>query len=157
VNAFQRVWNGLFGSLEDPSQLAVFVDELDRHVRDLHRAVARAIADGKRQKAEIGVHMARAAGWEARAVLARRDGDEALAREALLKKAQCEAYALTLRKSRETQREAARKLTASLRAERVRVEDAKSRYSALLAPCHSAVIEELNDRICQIEAELDAD
>jgi phage shock protein A len=174
MNAFQRFWNGLFGSLEDPSrQLAVFVDELDRHVRDLHRAVARAIADEKRQKMQIEDHLAKAADWEARAVLALQNGDEALAREALLQKEQCEAHALTLQKSWETQREATQKLKASLRAEKVRVEDAKTKYSLLLAQYQSAatrkrihdtlsaesprsptvVIEELSDRIRQIEAE----
>jgi len=174
MNAFQRFWNGLFGSLEDPSrQLAVFVDELDRHVRDLHRAVARAIADEKRQKMQIEDHLARAADWEARAVLALKDGDESLAREALLQKEQAEAHALTLQKSWEAQREATQKLKASLRAEKVRVEDAKTKYSLLLAQYQSAatrkrihdtlsvesprspsvVIEELSDRIRQIEAE----
>lgn len=174
MNAFQRFWNGLFGSLEDPTrQLAVFVDELDRHVRDLHRAVARAIADEKRLKMQIEDLLGKASDWEARAVLALQQGDETLAKEALLQKERCEAQALALQKTWDTQREATQKLKASLRAEKGRVEDAKTKYSLLLAQYQSAttrkrihdtlstesprsptvVIEELSDRIRQIEAE----
>jgi len=181
MNQLRRFWYALRGKtaallddLEDPEeQLSVFVGELDEQLQGLHRAVAGAIADEKRLKAQIEDRLARAGDWESRAVLALQQGDEALAREALLKKEQCEAESLGLQRSWETQKSATEQLKASLQAQKLRVAEAKTKYTLLLAQYRSAtarkriqeslsgggedspmaLVERLSDKIRRIEAE----
>jgi len=181
MNQLRRFWYALRGKtaallddLEDPEQqLSVFVGELDEQLQGLHRAVAGAIADEKRLKAQIEDRLARAADWESRAVLALQQSDESLAREALLKKEQCEAESLALQGSWETQKSATEQLKASLQAQKLRVAEAKTKYTLLLAQYRSAtarkriqeslsgsgedspmaLVERLSDKIRRIEAE----
>ncbi len=167
----------LLDRLEDPEeQLAVFVNELNAQMRDLQKAVARALADEKRLKMEIEDLMAQAAEWEKRAVLAVESGDDGLAREALLKKDELEARSLVLQKSWEEQKAATGKLKQSLRASKDRVAEAKRKYTLLLARYRSAettkkvheslsvrsddspmeLMDKLSERIRVIEAETEA-
>jgi len=181
MNQLQRLWHAFRGKtgamlddLEDPDeQLAVFVSELEEHLQDLHRSVASAVADEKRLKMQIEEHLARASDWESRAVLALQEGDETLAREALLKKEECEAGSIALQKTWEAQKDATDKLKASLHAQKLKVSEAKTKYTLLLAQYKSAstkkkiqeslsvsrsdspmvMIERLSDKIRKIEAE----
>jgi phage shock protein A len=184
MNQLTRLWQALRGKttalldeLEDPEeQLSVFVAELNEQVHTLHRSVASALADEKRLKMQIEDLLARAATWESRAVLALQQSNEALAREALLQKEDCEAQALALQKGWEAQKQATDTLKASLQAAKTRVEEAKTKYNLLLAQYKSAttrqkiqqslagttdgsplqMVERLADRICKIEAETEA-
>ncbi len=181
MNQLQRLWNALRGKagavlddLEGPDeQLANFVSELDEHLQELHRSVASAVADEKRLKMQIEEHLARAGDWESRAVLALQEGDETLAREALLKKEECEARSIALQKSWEAQKSATEKLKASLQAQKLKVAEAKTKFTLLVAQYRSAatrkkiqetlsvahegspmvMIERLSDKIRKIEAE----
>src|SRR5262245_25465533 len=181
MNPLVRLWNalrdGMGGSGNSDAQLAAFVSELNREVEGLHRAVAGAIADEKRLKMQIEDHLARAGEWESRAMLALQENREDLAREALLRKEECEAQSLALQQSWDTQREATEKLKASLQTARLRVSDAKTKYTLLLAQYHSAatkrklqqtlsasnqgspmqLMERLSERIRLIEAQTEAD
>lgn len=74
---------------EDPGRM------LDQAIRDMRlqlgqakQLVAVAIADERRIRRELDAHMQAASGWEQRAMLAIRAGDEQLARQALARKAQ---------------------------------------------------------------------
>ena len=182
---FQRLSNVLHGKsnslldrLEIPEeQLSVFVNELNEQVQSLHRSVAGAIADEKRLKMQIEDHLGKASDWEARAILALREGQDDLAREALLKKDECETRSLALQRGWEAQREATEKLKASLQAARLRVAEAKTKYTLLLAQYKSAatkkklheslsaasddspmqLMERLSEKIRAIEAETEAD
>jgi phage shock protein A len=182
MNQLQRLWNAVRGKagslmddLEDPdTKLESFVSDLNDHIQDLHRSVAAAVADEKRLKMQIEDHLARAGDWESRAVLALESGDETLAREALLKKEECEAQSIALQKAWETQKDATEKLKASLQAQKLKVSEARTKYTLLLAQYKSAAtkqkiqqslasngggdspmaaIEKLSDKIRRIEAE----
>ena len=185
MNPFGRFWNILRGKtdalldqIENPDeQLSLFVRELEREIEKLHGAVSSAIADEKRLKMEIEDNLSRASEWESRATLALQDGKDDLAREALLKKDECEARALALQQGWEKQKAATEKLKTSLQAARVRVAEAKSKYTVLLAQYRSAktnrklqqtlsttgqgsameFVERLNDKIRTIEAQTEAD
>ncbi len=185
MNQLKRLWQVVRGragdfldDVEDPEQqLATFVGELDEQIQGLHRSVAAAVADEKRLKMQIEDHLARAADWESRAVLALQDGNEELARQALLEKEQCEARSLALQRGWEAQKAATEKLKASLQAARARVADAKTKYTLLVAQYRSAstkkkihdslsvanvdspmqMMERLSDRIRRLEAEAEVD
>jgi phage shock protein A len=168
---------GLLDKLEDPEQqLSVFINELNDQVLCSQRAVAAAVADEKRLKQQVDDGLDRAKDWENRAILALRDGNEALAKEALLKKEECEAQSLALQKGWTAQREATDKLKASLQTTRQRVAEAKRKYTLLVAQYKSAeakkkvnasfaitdrespmaLMEKLSDKIARIEADTDA-
>jgi len=179
-----RLWNTIQGKrdalldrMEDPEeQLSVFVNELNEQVQSLHRSVAGAIADEKRLKMQIEEHLAKASEWENRAVLALQEGREELAREAVIRKEECEAQALAIQKGWEGQKEATEKLKASLQAAKQRVSDAKTKYTLLLAQYKSVatkkkiqeslsvrtgdspmlLMDRLSDKIRTIEAETEA-
>jgi phage shock protein A len=181
MNQLTRFWYALRGKtaalldeLEDPeAQLSVFVGELNEQVQSLHRSVASAIADEKRLKMQIEDLLSKGAEWESRAVLALQQGNEPLAREALLRKDDCEAQSLALQKGWEAQKSATETLKASLHSTRTRVSEAKTKYNLLLAQYRSAaakkkisesmsvttddspmlLMDRLADRIRQIEAE----
>jgi len=170
--------NALLNELDNPEeQLAVIVDELDDQVEDLQRAVAGALADEKRLRLELEDQLARAGEWENRAMLALdEEKDEALAREALLKKDECENHCLAVQKRWDAQRAAAEQLKVSLRRARERVAEAKRQHTLLVAQYKSAetkrriheslsasngdsplvAMERLAERIRKIEAETDA-
>jgi phage shock protein A len=180
MNQLTRFWHALRGKtaallddLEDPETQLAVVDELNEQVQSLHRAVASAIADEKRLKMQIEDLLSKAGEWESRAVLALQHGNETLAREALLKKDECEAQSLALQKGWEAQKNATETLKASLHSTQTRVAEAKTKYNLLLAQYRSAtakkkvsesmsvktddspmmLMDRLSDRIRQIEAE----
>jgi phage shock protein A len=163
--------------LEDPEQqLSVFISELNDQVLCSQRAVAAAVADEKRLKQQIDDALSRANEWENRAILALRENNEALAKEALLKKEDCEAQSLALQKGWTAQREATDKLKTSLQATKQKVMEAKRKYTLLVAQYKSAeakkkvnesfavthrespmaLMEKLSDKIAKIEAETEA-
>ena len=182
MSFLEKLWNSLSGNTDaspggDPErQLAAFVRDLNAQLETLHRAVAAALADEKRIKMQIEEHVVRASEWESRAVLALRGGDETLAREALLRKEDSERSALALQRSWDAQRQATEKLKASLRAGKAQAEEARTKYTLLLAQYRSAAasrsiqklasgssehspmrhIEQLTERIHRIEAETEA-
>ncbi|MGA1870487.1 MAG: PspA/IM30 family protein [bacterium] len=181
---FQRVWwlfkgktNRVLDKIENPDeQLSVFVEELNDQVRNLQRAVAAAIADEKRLKMEFDEITSQAHDWEMRAILALENNDESLAKEALLKKDDCEKKAVIVKQTWETQKESTKQLKYSLNASKERVDDAKRQYTLLLARYKSAetkkkladvcsmhqdnspmqIMENLNNKILQIESEAEA-
>lgn len=184
MNFFKRLWyilqgktNEVLDRMEDPEQqLSVFVNELNEQVQSLHRSVASALADEKRLQMQIEDYLAKGNEWEARATLALQEGHEDLAREALVKKEECETQSLALQKGWDTQKAATEKLKASLQAAKLRVSEAKTKYTLLLAQYKSAatkkklheslstvsddspmqLMERLSDKIRTIEAETEA-
>ena len=104
----QRLWNivrgksnALLDRLEDPEeQLSVFVSELNAQVQDLQRSVAGAIADEKRLHKQIEGLRTKSAEWESRAIVALEDGNESLARAALVKQEECDGEAARAVRSR---------------------------------------------------------
>ncbi len=165
--------NRLLDRIENPQeQLAAMVDELDEQVAKLRKAVAVPLAQAKRLRLDIENALTRAADWESRALLALEDGNEELAREALLKKEELEERALGAQRDWEVQKATADKLQESLRATKQKVEEAKRKYALLVARHESAVaqrkiaeltagtaespeqmMDRLSDKILTLEAE----
>jgi len=162
--------------LEDPrEQLGLFVNDLNEQLADLRRAVARALKDEKRLRLEIRDHLSKAADWERRAVLALEEGDDTLARSALVKKEDCDVQALTLQKDWEAHQDVADKLKDTLHAAKRQVDEARRKYTLSVARYESAqaqksiadtlnsqasdsaneLVEQLDDKIRQLEAETD--
>ena len=180
-----RVWNTILGkshtlidSLENPEeQLKVFVHKMSDEIEDLTRSTTLAVADEKRLKMNLEQNLNQAAEWESKAIFALEQGKEELAKEALLKKADCEAQASNLKQEWKIQNEATIKLKTSLKLSKEKVEKAKRDYNILLAKYQTAkttqninktingssidspthLIESLQDKIFQIEAETEAE
>jgi phage shock protein A len=168
----------LLSSTDDPGDLlADAVSELDEQIHTLHRSVARALADEKRLKMQADDHLARSGEWESRAVLALQDGDEDLAREALVRKKECDREALTLQKRCAAQESETAKLKGALSVARQRVGELKRQHAVLVARYDSAqtqrklqrslseggedsllpLMRDLQERIDQLEAETQAE
>lgn len=163
--------------MEKPEeQLAVFVNELNDQMANLQKAVARAMADEKRLKMEIEDHLAQAAEWESRAVLALESGNADLAKEALVKKEEREARAHSLQKPWKDQQAATEKLKANLQGTKERIDEAKRKYTLMVAQYKTvetakkvneslsagtsnsamAMMDRLGDKIRTMEAETEA-
>lgn len=180
----RRLWNFLRGKghslleqLEKPEeQLSVFIEEITDSMLKLQKSVASAVADEKKLQLQMQKALESAQNWEQKAVFALKEGDEALARQALVRKEDAENHAKVLQDSWKTQKEACAQLKGSLGQAKVRVEEAKRQYTLLLARYRSAetkqkltetlapitdespmkYIEDLNDKILKIEAETEA-
>ena len=177
TSPFRRIWNALGqfldGRDEDPqAQLAELVEELDDQIVELRKAVAVPMSHEKRLRLQIEEQLAKAGEWERRAILALQDGDEELAKQALLKKTEIEERTGELRQEWEKQRAAAARLQDSLRRTRQRVDEAK-RQSAIMVARHRSmeaqkkvaditvesteqVMARLNSKILELEAETGA-
>ena len=163
--------------MEKPEeQLTVFVNQLNEQMASLQKSVARAMADEKRLKMDIEDHLAQASDWEKRAVLALENGDEDLAKEALVKKEGHETRAASLEKAWKGQHDATEKLKGQLQGTRERIDEAKRKYTLMVAqyktaqttksvneslsdPCANsatAMMERLDQKIRIIEAETEA-
>jgi phage shock protein A len=157
-------------------QLAVFVEELNGQIHGLQRSVSAAMADEKKLRMQVDDLLQKGVDWEKRAELAYTSGDTSLAKEALFKKEECDTQAEAYRKNWEVQRQATEKLKDSLSTARTKVEEAKRKYTVLVARYKAAetnkqlqktlsthvsdsplqMMERLNDKILKIEAENEA-
>ncbi len=81
--------NEMVSRAEDPARmLDQIIYDMRTQLVDAKRLVAVAIADERRVRRELDTHTQSAAGWEQRAMLAIRSGDDVLARQALHRKGQ---------------------------------------------------------------------
>lgn len=184
MNVFKRIkyivrgkTESMLEQLENPEeQLSAFVCELNDQLQRLQKAVARAVADEKRLKMEFEDHLMHASEWEKRAVLALGAGNEDLAKQALAKKEEHEARSLNLQKTWETQQAATQKLKASLQSTKEKIDEAKRKYTLMVAQYRTAattkrvheslspvapespmaMMDRLGERIRTIEAETEA-
>lgn len=177
LNLLRGKSNAILEKLEKPEeQLSVFIDDLNAQMAGLHKSVAAAMADEKRLKMQIDDLYENAQQWERKAIMALKAGDENLASEALLKKEEYESQIPVIHKSWEVQNEATVKLKQSLSLAKGRVEEAKRKYTLLVARYKTAetnqklsktlssamddsalhMMDKLNDRILKIESETEA-
>lgn len=177
MNVLRGKSNSVLEKLEKPEeQLSVFIDDLNSQMAGLQKSVAAAMADEKRLKMQLDDLNDKAEQWEAKAILALKSGDENLAREALLQKDACLQQVAPIQKSWEVQKEATIKLRSSLTRAKDQVEEAKRKYTLLVAKYKTAetnkklnqtltsshdnsaqqMMDRLNDRIVMIESENEA-
>lgn len=124
--------NDLIDSMQDPAK------EIDQMVRDMEDSarqargeVAQCIAEEKRLTKRIEALEAEAKSWEERAGTAVRAGDDALAREALKRKAEKEAERMETEKALADQKAYVDQLSAGLKALDARVKDVRLRQGTL--------------------------
>jgi phage shock protein A len=177
MNVLRGKGNSVLEKLEKPEeQLSVFIDELNGQISGLQKSVAAAMADEKRLKMQLDDLLEKSNQWEAKAVLALKGGDENLAREALLQKEECLQQSEPIQKAWVAQKDATSKLRQSLSQAKGRVEEAKRKYTLLVARYKTAetnkkltqtlssthdnsaqqMMERLSDRIALIESEAEA-
>lgn len=177
LNILRGKSNLMLEKLEKPEeQLFVFIDDLNTQMVGLRKAVAAAMADEKRLKMQMDDLYANAQQWERKAIMALNAEEENLAREALLKKEENENQIPVIYKTWEVQKEATLKLKHSLSIAKERVDEAKRKYTLLVARYKAAetnqkisktlspgmdnspfeIMDKLNNRILMIESEAEA-
>lgn len=177
MNVLRGKSNTVLEKLEKPEeQLTVFIEDLNRQMAALQKAVAAAMADEKRLKMQLDDLHEKAQNWEKKAIMALKGGDEGLAREALLQKEEYEAQVPPIREAWDVQKDATLKLRQSLSVAKGKVEEAKRKYTLLVARYKTAeanknlteklspqansttmqMMDRLNDRILRIESETEA-
>src|SRR5450631_3978861 len=126
--------NDLIDNMQDPGK------ELDQLVRDMEESVIKArgevatcMAEEKRLRQQSEKLSAEAKTWEEHATSAVQSGDDALAKEALRRKAEKEADRIETDKAADEQKAQVDNLVAGLRALDLRVKDVKLREKARAA------------------------
>jgi phage shock protein A len=126
--------NDLINRAEDPEKMLVQVIlEMNTQLVEAKKQVAVAIADEKRLQKQYQNEASVAAEWEKKAMLAVRAGDDALAKEALLRKKEHDGLAATFKDQWDKQLAAVNALKTALRALNNKIEEAKRKKNVLLA------------------------
>ncbi len=126
--------NDLISKSEDPEKMLnqVIID-MGQQLVLAKKAVARAIADEKRLQKQFQNESSVADEWEKKAMMAIRAGDDALAKEALLRKKEHDNLAGAYKDQWEKQKAATDKLKTALRALNHKIEEAKRKKNVLIA------------------------
>ena len=132
--------NELINRAEDPEKmLNQMMIDLREQLTQAKREVAVAIADEKRLQKLYEAEADQAAQWGKRAMLAVEKGDDALAREALMRKKEHENLATQYKKQWEQQRASTEKLKEALRTLNQKIEEAGRKKNLLIARQKRAV------------------
>ncbi len=126
--------NDLINRAEDPEKmLNQVILEMNTQLVEAKKQVAVAIADEKRLQKQYQNEASVAEEWEKKAMMAVRAGDEALAKEALLRKKEHSTLAAQYQDQWEKQRTAVNQLKTALRALNNKIEEAKRKKNVLIA------------------------
>ncbi|MEO8799699.1 MAG: PspA/IM30 family protein [Polyangiaceae bacterium] len=126
--------NDLISKSEDPEKmLNQVVIEMNNQLVEAKKQVASSIADEKRLAKQAEQEQANAAEWERRAMMALRAGNEELAKEALNRKKEHDALAVTFKEQWEKQKAAVEQLKRALRMLNDKIEEAKRKKNVLIA------------------------
>lgn len=185
MNFLTRLWNIVVGrtsaaldAIENPEdQLRLTVTTLDAEMTKLRQSAAAALTEEKKLKIKIENLLMQAQDWEKKAMLTLGQGQEELAKEALIRKGDAENEATRLKSSWESQAKAVENIMESLRATQIKTENAKREFTVLLARYQTAktqqtinkqlnglsekspnnLIESISDKILKIESESQAE
>jgi phage shock protein A len=168
--------NDLISKMSDPGkEVDLLIDEMEESAKKARQEVRTCMAEEKRLDKLVGTHEQEAADWERRATDAVKAGDDALAREALLRKGEADTRVAETRKSLAEQHGYVDQLVASLKALDQRVVEVKARRGTLKQQARAAKgagsggdatstgtsafneFERMSSRIDQLEAEADID
>jgi phage shock protein A len=142
--------NDLISRSEDPEKmLNQIVIEMNQQLIEAKKQVAVSIADEKRLAKQLEQESIEAQGWEKRAMLAIRAGDDALAKEALMRQKEHEANAQQYEGQWQKQKAAVDQLKTALRLLSNKIEEAKRKKGVLVArkrraEAHKAIQETMN-------------
>lgn len=126
--------NDLISKSEDPEKmLNQVVIEMNNQLIEAKKQVASSIADEKRLAKQAEQEQANATEWERRAMMALRAGNEELAKEALNRKKEHDALAVTFKEQWEKQKASVEQLKRALRMLNDKIEEAKRKKNVLIA------------------------
>jgi phage shock protein A len=124
--------NDVIDSMQDPAkEIDQMVRDMEDSARQARSEVAQCMASEKRLAKQVEQLAGEVASWEDRAVKAVQAGDDALAKEALKRKAEKEAERLEAEKGLTDQKAYVDQLTAGLKALDARVKEVKLRQGSL--------------------------
>jgi phage shock protein A len=131
--------NDLIDNMQDPGkEIDQLVLDMEDSIRQARAEVAASMAGEKGMAKQADELAAEAKTWEEHAARAVQAGDDALAKEALRRKAQKDADRLEVEKAAAEQKVEVEKLTAGLRALELRVKDVKLRQGTLREKARAA-------------------
>lgn len=141
MGVFQRIktlfsanLNSMLDKAEDPEKmLNQLILEMNEQLVEAKKSVASAIADQKRLEKACDTEKEAALGWENKAVLALKAGDESLAKEALLRKQENDTGAQQYGKQLTDQTIAVNKLKDSLKDLQDKISEAQRKKNLLIA------------------------
>jgi phage shock protein A len=124
--------NDAIDSMQDPGkEIDQMIRDMEDSARQARTEVAQCMATAKQQEKRVAALVADAATWEEHAKRAVQAGDDALAKEALRRRAEKDAERLEAEKALQEQRVYVDQLTAGLKALETRVKDVKLRQGTL--------------------------
>jgi phage shock protein A len=124
--------NDAIDSMQDPAkELDQMIRDMEDSARQARTEVAQCMAEAKRQEKRVEALAAEGKTWEEHAMRAVQAGDEALAKEALRRKAEKDADRLQAEKALQEQQVYVDQLTQGLKALESRVKDVKLRQGTL--------------------------
>ncbi|WP_295402457.1 PspA/IM30 family protein [uncultured Thiocystis sp.] len=143
--------NDLVDRVEDPERMIKqLIREMEENVNSAREGVIDALASEKQLGKELEHQRRQAGEWHQRARLALESGNEALAREALLRKKEHDGIAANLQTSWESAQRTGERLKSQLRALEMKLEEARLKKGSLVARQRAAQAREqmgqVNDR-----------
>lgn len=124
--------NDLIDGMQDPAkEIDQMVRDMEESARQARTEVAQCMGEEKRLERRIETIDGEIRSWEERAEMAVRAGDDALAKEALARRADKEAERLEIQKSLQEQQVYVDQLATALKALEARVKDVKLRQGSL--------------------------
>jgi phage shock protein A len=131
--------NHLISKAEKPEKmLNQAVLDMNDQLIEAKKSVATAIANEKKLERETLGNKSKAAEWENRAILAVKAGQDDLAKEALVRKAEYDGYAAEYEKQWLSQKESVEKLKTSLLELQRKIEEAVRKRDLLIARAKNA-------------------
>ena len=126
--------NDLISRSEDPEKmLNQIVEDMTNQLGEAKKMVALSIADEKKLEKQTQQELEQAAGWEKRAMLAVKAGNDELAKEALARRKEHESTAEQFKDQWQKQKASVEQLKLALRALNSKIEEAKRKKNLLIA------------------------
>jgi len=126
--------NDAISKAEKPEKmLNQLIIDMQEQLLESKKAVAMAIADEKKLEREVLNQEGPAQDWEKKAMMAIKAGRDDLAKEALMRKQECDNAASQYRKQWEMQKASVEKLKESLRELQNKIEEAQRKKNLLIA------------------------
>ncbi|MFO7640304.1 MAG: PspA/IM30 family protein, partial [Candidatus Competibacteraceae bacterium] len=140
--------NDLVDRVEDPERMIKqLIREMEENINSARDGVVDALASEKQLARELEHQRRQAEEWRGRARLALESGNEALAREALLRKKEHDGIVSNLQVSWESARRTGERLKTQLRALELKLEEARLKKGSLVARQRAAQAREQMDRV----------
>ncbi len=138
-NVIKSNLNALVDKAEDPEKLiGQTILDMETELKKARRELVTALGTAKRLEKKAAELAEEAAGWEEKAVLALRSGDEELAREALRRKARTTKEAENVRSQASQQALASDAMKETIEKVERKIDDLKARKSTLAAQVRRA-------------------